>query len=107
MNILLVAAMLLSTQSGAAVEKYEDQSEQTIEIDARFIPIISDSGKRFSKSGYSLSEHVVQIRTKGPVVYIDYIYNSGQSRGGSTGACCVSITYEYVAGKFSKSYFAR
>jgi hypothetical protein len=84
-----------------------NRSEKTVEIEARFVPMISDSGDRFIKSGFSLDGHVVQIRSEKLSTYIDYIYLNGPSRGGNTEDCCVSITYEYSNGKFVMSYFAR
>ena len=108
MSIIAIALIFSGLSGGASAEKHRVQPTGIVEIDARFVPLISDSEKRFSDSGYSLAKHIVQIRSQGSLVYIDYIYTAGPSRGGSgAGPCCVSITYEYAAGKFSKSYFAR
>ncbi|HEX8585348.1 MAG TPA: hypothetical protein VF680_13190 [Allosphingosinicella sp.] len=108
MSIIAIALIFSGLQGGIPAEKHSVQSKGIVEIDARFVPIISDSGERFSDSGYALAKHIVQIRSQGSLVYIDYIYTAGPGRGGSgAGPCCVSITYEYAAGKFSKSYFAR
>lgn len=108
MNAILVALMLLGAQNFSPSNEGGVQPVDVAKFDARLVSIISDSEKRFSGSGYLISGHVVQIRMRDPVVYVDYMYTSGPGRGGSgAGACCVSITYEYVAGKFNKSYFAR
>jgi hypothetical protein len=108
MNVLAIALAFSALEGSRPMETYQTHSITTAEIDANILPLMSDSIKRFSKAGYSLVDHVIQIRSEGPLTYISYIYKSGPSRGGSgPRPCCVSITYEYEAGKFIKSYFAR